>query len=58
MSATPRILVAGRNGQLATDLANICKDASRQAVFLGRPDLDLADTSSIERERPMMCSIP
>ncbi len=49
MSATPRFLVAGRNGQLATDLAEVCRNAGRQAAFLGRPDLDLADKSSIER---------
>lgn len=49
MTARPRILVVGRAGQLATDLADICKRANRDAVFMGRPDIDLADTARIER---------
>lgn len=49
MTDAPRILVVGRAGQLATDLAAACERASRTARFLGRPDLDLADAGSIER---------
>lgn len=49
MSAAPRLLIVGRAGQLATDLADVCERAARQAMFLGRPDLDLADAASIDR---------
>lgn len=51
MSGTglPRILVAGRAGQLATDLVERATASARPLVALGRPDLDLADLNSIEQ---------
>ena len=43
-----RILVTGRNGQVAQSLAERAGPA-HQLIFADRPDFDLADTASIER---------
>jgi len=46
MSATrPRVLIAGRGGQLAAALLPAFRDARWDAVALGRPDLDLAGSA-------------
>lgn len=42
-----KILVTGRDGQLARSLAEV--GASHQLVFAGRPELDLSDWLSIEK---------
>ncbi len=44
-----RILVAGRSGQVARALAEAAHDDGTRVIARGRPDLDLADRSSIER---------
>ncbi len=49
MTVGAKLLVVGRAGQLATDLAQACARADRTASCLGRPELDLADAASIER---------
>jgi dTDP-4-dehydrorhamnose reductase len=51
-----KILVVGREGQLARSLAELADASALQVVALGRPDIDLADEKSvvavIARERP------
>lgn len=42
-----RILVTGRDGQVARSLAE--RGGAQELVFVGRPELDLADPASIER---------
>lgn len=49
MTASAKLLVVGRAGQLATDLAQVCASAGRDTSFLGRPQLDLVDAASIDR---------
>jgi dTDP-4-dehydrorhamnose reductase len=45
-----RILVTGRNGQIATSLRELARSSGREVVALGRPALDLAgDPGAIER---------
>ncbi|MEG3179094.1 dTDP-4-dehydrorhamnose reductase [Sphingomonas sp. LT1P40] len=42
-----KILVTGRDGQVAQSLAE--RHGGHELIFVGRPDLDLADAASIER---------
>jgi len=49
MTASQRLLVVGRTGQLATDLAQICASAGHEASFLGRPQLNLVEAASVDR---------
>lgn len=44
----PRLLVLGRSGQLGTALAR-CATRDARIVCVGRPELDIADRSSIDR---------
>ena len=44
-----RILVTGRDGQVARSLAERNVGTGHDLIFTGRPDLDLADPVSIER---------
>ncbi|MBL8564410.1 MAG: dTDP-4-dehydrorhamnose reductase [Hyphomicrobiaceae bacterium] len=43
------VLIAGRSGQVAHELARVLRQTGRPFVALGRGDLDLADPSSIAR---------
>ena len=45
----PRVLVIGRSGQLASELEALLAQRHWPAVVAGRPDLDLADASTIDR---------
>jgi dTDP-4-dehydrorhamnose reductase len=51
-----KVLVTGREGQLARSLLEAAEGAGIQVTAIGRPDLDLADGKSVaaavERERP------
>jgi dTDP-4-dehydrorhamnose reductase len=51
-----KVLVTGREGQLARGLLEAAEGAGVQVVAIGRPDLDLADEGSVAaavaRERP------
>lgn len=44
-----KVLIVGRCGQVARALAGAVPDSCTDAVFLGRPELDIGDSSSIAR---------
>lgn len=49
MSRALTILVAGREGQVAVELARVLSAAGHRVTALGRPSLDLANEATIER---------
>lgn len=44
-----KVLVAGRSGQVARELARNLPAGQFEAVFLGRPDLDICDLEAVDR---------
>jgi dTDP-4-dehydrorhamnose reductase len=47
MSASPRLLVTGKLGQVALSLANRVKIAGFDAQFIGRPEMDMASPDTV-----------